>query len=135
LYSISEHFQAYNTVHSALKRLSPTLFRFQRNSEYEPVLFTATCIRVFAEYNVAVCFGKTLPEVAPAHYIIFAKAMNEWDDSGFGWAYIEDGMIVWDEMQKLTPADPESFCVLDHEIAAALSPSPTSRPKKPKPAL
>ncbi|KAJ7867504.1 hypothetical protein B0H14DRAFT_2572793 [Mycena olivaceomarginata] len=84
---------AYNAVHSALKRLSPTLFRFQRNFDYEPVLFTATCIRVFAQYNVGVCFGKTLPEVAPAHYIIFVKAMNEWDDSGFGWAYIEDGFV------------------------------------------
>jgi hypothetical protein len=87
---ISERFQAYNVVHSALKRLSPTLFRFQRNSGYEPVLFTAACVRVFAEYNITVCFGKTLPEMAPVHYSIFAEAMNDWDNSGFGWAYIED---------------------------------------------
>ncbi|KAJ7871631.1 hypothetical protein B0H14DRAFT_3439353 [Mycena olivaceomarginata] len=82
---ISERFQAYNVVHSALKRLSPRLFRFQRNSEYGPVHFTAA----FAEYSITVCFGKTLPE---------------------------DGVIVWDETKKLTPADPESFCVFDHEI-------------------
>ncbi|KAJ7939941.1 hypothetical protein B0H13DRAFT_1850141 [Mycena leptocephala] len=41
--------------------------------------------------------------------------MNAHDKSGYGWAYILDnGVIVWDE--KLTPADADSFCVLDHEI-------------------
>ncbi|KAF7371724.1 hypothetical protein MVEN_00028900 [Mycena venus] len=113
---ISERFQAYNDVHSALKRLSTTLFRFQRSPEYEPVLFDARAIQLFARFNVAICSGDTLPQVAPAHYDAFAKAMNSHDDSGFGWAYIEDGVIVWDETANLTPADPESFCVLDHEI-------------------
>ncbi|KAJ7813257.1 hypothetical protein B0H13DRAFT_2382609 [Mycena leptocephala] len=33
----------------------------------------------------------------------------------FTWAYLEDGLIVWDD-ESLTPADASSFCVLDDEI-------------------
>ncbi|KAJ7656207.1 hypothetical protein B0H17DRAFT_1146267 [Mycena rosella] len=42
--------------------------------------------------------------------------MNSNDDSGFGWAYIDEtsGTIVWND--ALHPANPDTFCVLDHEI-------------------
>jgi hypothetical protein len=70
---------------------------------------------MFADYNVALCSGDSLPAVAPAFYENFAKAMNNCDDSGFGWAYLEDRLIVWDD-ESLTPADASSFCVLDDEI-------------------
>ncbi|KAJ6615787.1 hypothetical protein B0H10DRAFT_1949668 [Mycena sp. CBHHK59/15] len=39
---------------------------------------------------------------------------NDHDDLGYAWAYIQDGLIVWDD--KMTLADPDSFCVLEHEI-------------------
>lgn len=46
-------------------------------------------------------------------YVEFAKAMNDNDDSGFGWAYLENELIVWDD--KFLPASAEAFCVLDIE--------------------
>ncbi|KAJ7105323.1 hypothetical protein C8R44DRAFT_943242 [Mycena epipterygia] len=53
-------------------------------------------------------------------YVYFAKEMNAKDDCGYGWAYIEEGVIVWDE--KLTVADPDSYCVLDTETTDRIMP-------------
>lgn len=114
---LSDRFIAFNKVHDALKRLNKRTFRFARPG-LEPVLFDARTIRLYADYSVAVCSGDDLPDLAPAFYIAFAKEMNAYDDSGYGWPYIENGLIVWDD--KLTPADPDSYCVLDHETTDRL---------------
>ncbi|KAJ7759011.1 hypothetical protein DFH07DRAFT_934986 [Mycena maculata] len=114
---LSDRMLAFNSIHYGLKRHNKRYFHFSQGSG-EPVIFDARTIRLYADYNVALCSGEDIPDLAPAFYIAFAKEMNTHDESGFGWAYIEDGVIVWDD--KLTPANPESYCVLDHETTDRL---------------
>ncbi|KAJ7814375.1 hypothetical protein B0H13DRAFT_1924853 [Mycena leptocephala] len=109
---LTERHRAYNEVHSVLKRIHKRYFRF-KFLHYASTILDARTIRLFTDYNAAIVHGDDLPELEPAFYTQFAKVMNDHDDSGFGWAYLENDLIVWDE--KLTPADAESFCVLDME--------------------
>ncbi|KAJ7113918.1 hypothetical protein C8R44DRAFT_881484 [Mycena epipterygia] len=100
-------------------RIDKCTFRYT-NPLLEPVLFDLRTIRLYANYNVALCSGEGIPEAVPAFYVYFAKEMNAKDDCGYGWAYIEEGVIVWDE--KLTVADPDSYCVLDTETTDHIMP-------------
>ncbi|KAJ7264602.1 hypothetical protein C8J57DRAFT_1623283 [Mycena rebaudengoi] len=112
---LSDRFQAYNSVHPALKRISHRYFRYHNSEMADGVLFDAHMIKLYADYNVALCVGDDIPDCAPAFYLTFAKQMNQWDTSGYVWAYIEDGLLVWDN--KLTVADPDSYCVADRETS------------------
>ncbi|KAJ7104742.1 hypothetical protein C8R44DRAFT_746421 [Mycena epipterygia] len=111
-----ERHHAFNAVHSAIKRVSTTLFRLEvPGLDHE--LIDACTVRLFAEYNVALVSRDDLPGLVPAYYVNFAQNMNAHDDSGFGWAYIDEssGTIVWDDKLD-SPADPASYLVTDDDI-------------------
>ncbi|KAJ7019116.1 hypothetical protein C8F04DRAFT_1198051 [Mycena alexandri] len=110
-----ERFEAMNVVHSGLKRLSRLLFLFTIPGLGSELMHAFT-VRLFADYNVALITGDDIPDRVPAYYTNFAQNMNLYDDSGFGWAYIDDttNTIVWDE--KLAPTTPASLGLLEHEI-------------------
>ncbi|KAJ7121548.1 hypothetical protein C8R44DRAFT_736342 [Mycena epipterygia] len=116
---LSDRFRAFNRTHDVLQRIDKRTFRYT-DPLLEPVLFDSRTIRLYADYNVALCSGEGIPEAVPAFYVYFAKEMNAKDDCGYGWAYIEEGVIVWDE--KLTVADPDSYCVLDTETTDRIMP-------------
>ncbi|KAF8217631.1 hypothetical protein K438DRAFT_1746929 [Mycena galopus ATCC 62051] len=76
---------------------------------------SATTVRQYMDYHLALCTEEDNPGLAPAYYDYFAATMNEHDSSGFGWARIgEDGTILWDD--TLEPADTKTFCVLNSDI-------------------
>ncbi|KAJ7701563.1 hypothetical protein B0H17DRAFT_1128337 [Mycena rosella] len=111
---LSERFLAFNRQHSALKRLTPGHFSFTI-SGLDVELISAHTIRLYADYNVALATRDPPPSLAPAYYANFAELMNRCDDSGYGWAYLnESRTIEWQD--EWTLADPESFMVLDREI-------------------
>ncbi|KAJ7799566.1 hypothetical protein B0H13DRAFT_2390951 [Mycena leptocephala] len=113
--ALADHFVAYNEQHSALKRISNRLF-CSTFPGLGTELIDAHTIYLYTEYNAALVACEDIPALVPAYYPNFAQLMNNHDDSGFGWAYIDDasGTIVWDE--KFSPADSGSFYVLPHQI-------------------
>ncbi|KAF7362731.1 hypothetical protein MVEN_00622400 [Mycena venus] len=113
--TLSDRMHDYNELHHALKRINIDTFRFDIPG-LPTELIRATSIRQFLEYHVALCADDDLPGLAPAYYSNFAQLMNEHDNSGFGWAHLDDesGTIVWDN--GLVPADADAFCLLDHEL-------------------
>ncbi|KAJ7032071.1 hypothetical protein C8F04DRAFT_1108351 [Mycena alexandri] len=103
---------ASNPRHSILKRISTRDFIF--DTGYSPAtVMSARTIRLYCDYNAAVIYGDDLPDREPTFYNPFAKAMNKYDHSGFKWAYIEDGLLVFDDTGSAASAD--EFCVLDSE--------------------
>ncbi|KAJ7829731.1 hypothetical protein B0H13DRAFT_2372379 [Mycena leptocephala] len=114
---LSDRFREFNKVHSALKQMSKRYFHLELPT-LDSVVFNARAIHTFTDYNLALCTGESIPELAPAFYLLFAKAMNKHNDSGYAWAYLENGVIVFDD--KMTIANPESFCVMDHETTDCL---------------
>ncbi|KAJ6460621.1 hypothetical protein C8R45DRAFT_941718 [Mycena sanguinolenta] len=113
--SLSPRFEAFNAQHSGLKRRSKGIFSCHIPG-IDNKLISSSTIRLFTDYNEALVMGEGIPPIIPMYYSDFAQNMNRHDDSGFGWAYVDDntGLIIFDD--KLTPADAASFCVLDSEI-------------------
>ncbi|KAJ7679776.1 hypothetical protein B0H17DRAFT_1139050 [Mycena rosella] len=113
--NLSERFIAFNKQHTAVKPISTGLFCLDIPG-LETELMAAHTIRLFAKYNVALCTNQELPRLVPSYYVNYAQNMNTNDDSGFGWAWVDEsnGTIVWDD--AWTIATPASFFVLDHEI-------------------
>ncbi|KAJ7712544.1 hypothetical protein DFH07DRAFT_786012 [Mycena maculata] len=113
--NLSDRFQAFNKVHSVAKRISTGLFRIDIPG-LDTEIMSAHTMRLYLDYNVELCTGASIPGVIPAYYVNFAQEMNCHDDSGFGWAYLDDTTktIVWEDAWSI--ADPASFCVLDHEV-------------------
>jgi hypothetical protein len=111
---LSIRFLEYNSNHTALKRVNYRYFRL--DIPQGSVFLEARTIRHYIDYNQALCTGDDVPELTPAYYPSFAEVINQYDNSGFFWAYLEGGKIVWKEGS--TPANAEDFCVLDHEILA-----------------
>ncbi|KAJ7025894.1 hypothetical protein C8F04DRAFT_1191045 [Mycena alexandri] len=113
---VNQRFAQFNAHHRALERLDKLHFRFETD-ELEAVIMDSRNIRTFCDFNVFLFTEAELPVITPAFYNHFTQLMNKYDNSGFGWAYVENGVIIWDDAAGLKPADPESFCVLDHELA------------------
>ncbi|KAJ7832508.1 hypothetical protein B0H13DRAFT_1914972 [Mycena leptocephala] len=108
-----EHMRDYNGDHHALRRINRDTFRL--DSELGTELIAAATVRHYMDYHLALCAEDNNPSVAPANYDKFADIMNSLDGSGLGWARLDDlGAITWDD--SLDPADPETFCILDHDI-------------------
>ncbi|KAJ7854776.1 hypothetical protein B0H13DRAFT_1903521 [Mycena leptocephala] len=113
--SLGATFEAFNAQHEVIKRVDRHTFRVSfpgLGSE----LISAHTIRFWAEYSVALHTREGIPVHAPAFYANFAEQMNAHDDSGFGWAFVDEeaGIIVFND--KLSPADPASFFVEDRHI-------------------
>ncbi|KAJ7325494.1 hypothetical protein DFH08DRAFT_1028321 [Mycena albidolilacea] len=111
---LSIRFLEYNSNHAALKRVNYRYFRL--DIPQGSVFHEARTIRHYIDYNQALCTGDDVPELTPAYYPSFAEVINQYDNSGFFWAYLEGGKIVWKEGS--TPANAQDFCVLDHETLA-----------------
>ncbi|KAJ7078274.1 hypothetical protein B0H15DRAFT_804879 [Mycena belliarum] len=110
----------FNSRHASIQRVSLELFQLVAPNN-SPVLISATTIRLFADYNVALTTGADIPDIAPIYYNDFAAYLNAHDESGFGWAYInDDGTIAWTD--GMAVARPEAFYVRDHEIYEAYLP-------------
>ncbi|KAF7334186.1 Gag-pol polyprotein [Mycena venus] len=112
--TLSDRMHDYNELHHALKQINIDTFRFDIPG-LPTELVHATSVRQFLEYHVALCADDDLPGLAPAYYSNFAQLMNEHDNSGFGWAHLDDesSTIIWDNC--LVPADADAF-FLDHEL-------------------
>ncbi|KAJ6553951.1 hypothetical protein DFH09DRAFT_1318605 [Mycena vulgaris] len=75
----------------------------------------SSTLRLFADYNVALCTRDKIPDNVPLFYKEFAKIMNIHDDSDYAWAYVTSAGTIWfDDLKKV--ADANTFCVLDHEL-------------------
>ncbi|KAJ7745443.1 hypothetical protein DFH07DRAFT_963336 [Mycena maculata] len=114
---LSDRFDAFNKIHSVAKQISTNLFRIDIPG-LDTEIMSAHTMRLYLNYNVELCTSDSLPNIVPAYYLNFAQAMNDHDDSGFGWAYLDETSasktIVWDDAWSI--ADPTAFCVLDHEV-------------------
>ncbi|KAJ7108628.1 hypothetical protein C8R44DRAFT_743885 [Mycena epipterygia] len=104
---------AYNKLHSVLKRCSIDTFTFETPG-FATTIMDVHTVCLYADYNVYLGTRDGLAGFVPAYYNDFARAMNAYDDSRYGWAIVEDGMIIFDE--KLTIADPISFYVTDNDL-------------------
>ncbi|KAJ7683110.1 hypothetical protein B0H17DRAFT_1137967 [Mycena rosella] len=95
---VSDRHAAFNKQHSAIKRISPELFALEVPGLHT-VFMSANNVHLYTKYNQALCLrdDDEFPDVVPAYYSDFARAMNRFDDSGFGWAYLDDTgkTIVW----------------------------------------
>jgi hypothetical protein len=110
---LPEHMSAYNEGHHTLIRIKRGTFRY--NSELGPELIAAATIRHYIDYHIALCADDTIPSLAPAGYDDFADTMNELDNSGFGWARLDQhGAIIWNDEHEFATA--EDFCVLDRDL-------------------
>ncbi|KAJ7038649.1 hypothetical protein C8F04DRAFT_1255935 [Mycena alexandri] len=112
---LPERLLEINKIHSGLQRIARLLFLFTipgLGSE----LMSAYTVRLFADYNVALITGDDIPDRQPAYYANFAQMMNAHDQSGLGWAYMDEdtNTLVWDN--KFTPATPAALGVLEHEM-------------------
>jgi hypothetical protein len=104
---------AYNEGHHTLLCINHGTFRY--NSELGPELIAAATIRHYMDYHIALCADDTIPSLAPAGYDEFADTMNELDNSGFGWARLDEhGAIIWNDEHEFATA--EDFCVLDRDL-------------------
>ncbi|KAJ7465208.1 hypothetical protein FB451DRAFT_1179387 [Mycena latifolia] len=113
---LPECYLAFNRIHSALKRITPSHFRVNIPGIETGVMLAQT-IRHFADYNVALCTHNDFPSLVPSYYVDFAVNMNRYDDSGYCWAYIDESnsTIVWKD--SCAVADPQSLGLLDHEMS------------------
>jgi hypothetical protein len=111
---LSIRFLKYNSNHTALKRVNYRYFRL--DIPQGSVFLKARTIRHYIDYKQVLCMGDNIPELTPAYYPSFAEVINKYNNSGFFWAYLEGGKIVWKEGS--TPANTEDFCILDHETLA-----------------
>ncbi|KAJ7755624.1 hypothetical protein DFH07DRAFT_959269 [Mycena maculata] len=114
---LSDRFDAFNKIHSVAKQISTDLFRIDIPRLDTKIMSTHTMC-LYLDYNVELCNSDSLPNIVPTYYLNFAQAMNDHDDSGFGWAYLDETSasktIVWDDAWSI--ADPTAFCILDHEV-------------------
>jgi hypothetical protein len=108
-------FEAFNTQHKVIQRVERHRFRVSFPG-LASELISAHTIRFWAEYSVALHMREGTPVHVPASYAEFAEQMNVHNDSGFGWAFVDEeaGISVFND--KLTPADPASFFVEDCHI-------------------
>ncbi|KAJ7763154.1 hypothetical protein DFH07DRAFT_770884 [Mycena maculata] len=113
--NLSDRFLAFNKVHSVAKRISTGLFRIDIPG-LDTEIMSAHTMRLYLDYNIELCTSASIPGVITAYYVNFVQEMNRHDDSGFGWAYLDETTktIVWEDAWFI--ADPASFCVLDHEV-------------------
>ncbi|KAJ7829893.1 hypothetical protein B0H14DRAFT_3716359 [Mycena olivaceomarginata] len=104
----------FNKDHHAIRCLSATHFLFTVPGLHDEII-PATLIQ---DFNVTLIFAEGMPAYVPAYYNNFAQHMNNHDNSGLGWAYLEEcefaSRLVYPD--TLLPADPASFCINDHEI-------------------
>ncbi|KAJ7120112.1 hypothetical protein C8R44DRAFT_736965 [Mycena epipterygia] len=112
---VEKKFAAYNKIHSALKRISVDVFTYDI-PYFDTLLMDAHTIRLYTDYNVNLCTRDGLPDFVPAYYNDFAHAMNQHDDSGYGWAIVDatSKTIIFDD--KMTIADAASFYVRDSDL-------------------
>ncbi|KAJ7668840.1 hypothetical protein B0H17DRAFT_1142393 [Mycena rosella] len=112
---LPDRWVAFNKIHSSIKRVTTELFRVDFPG-LETTLISASTIRLYTEYNVALCTRDEFPGLIPTYYRSFAQSMNRFDGSGYGWAYVDNATqtIVWDDSWSI--ADPHSFGVLDFEV-------------------
>ncbi|KAJ7690537.1 hypothetical protein B0H17DRAFT_589372 [Mycena rosella] len=115
--AVSERYTAFNAQHHMAKHLLPGLFRMDVPG-IDTVLISSHTMRLYADYNVALCGRNQFPDLVPAYYNDFANNMNTHDKSGVYWATVDNTTqtIVWDDAWT-TAADPRNFGILEHELS------------------
>ncbi|KAJ7656513.1 hypothetical protein DFH06DRAFT_1328787 [Mycena polygramma] len=106
-------FAAFNKKHSALQRVNKSALLVLRPAADEEVMHSAT-LRMYAEYSVALHTQEGIPARAPFGYVDFAIYMNVHDSGGYGWMYVGEDGLVWED--HWIPADPKAFLVEDHQL-------------------
>ncbi|KAJ7734732.1 hypothetical protein DFH07DRAFT_780185 [Mycena maculata] len=104
---------AYNSNHTALKRVTACYFRLDI-PDVDSFFLEAHTVRHYIDYSNALVSGDDIHELMPAFYNIFAQETNKHNNSDYFWTYFLDGKIIWKEGSL--PPTAEAFCVHDHEI-------------------